>query len=152
MTTRLLMVCLGNICRSPTAEGAVRDAIARHRVDAIVESRGTAGWHAGRPADPRTIGHAGRRQLDLRGHRARPLSRSDLDAFDVVYAMDRANLAAIERLRAPGQRARLELFLDVDPWEVPDPWSGGPADFERVLDLCLERAERLVESLARRAG
>lgn len=144
MTTRLLMVCLGNICRSPTAEGAVRDAIARHGVDAVVESRGTAGWHAGRPADPRTITHAGRRQLDLRGHRARKLSAADLDTFDIVYAMDRANLAAIERLRPPRARARIELFLDVEPWEVPDPWSGGPDDFERVLDLCLERAGRLV--------
>jgi len=84
MTTRLLMVCLGNICRSPTAEGAVRDAIARHGLDATVERRGTAGWHAGRPADPRTIRHAGDRRLDLRGHRARKLVAADLDAFDLV--------------------------------------------------------------------
>jgi protein-tyrosine phosphatase len=150
MTTRLLMVCLGNICRSPTAEGAVRDAIARHGVDAVVESRSTAGWHAGRAADPRTIRHAGARRLDLRGHRARKLSAADLDSFDIVYAMDRDNLAAIQRLRAPTHRATVELFLDAEPWEVPDPWSGGPADFERVLDLCLDRADRLVRQLAGR--
>lgn len=128
----------------------MRDAIARHGVDAIVESRGTAGWHAGRGADLRTIRHAGERRLDLRAHRARQLTAADLDAFDFVYAMDRDNLGAIERLRAPGQRARIELFLDGAPWEVPDPWSGGPADFERVLDLCLDRADRLVRQLAGR--
>lgn len=125
----------------------MRDAIARHGVDAVVESRGTAGWHAGRPADPRTIRHAGERRLDLRGHRARKLSAADLGAFDVVYAMDRDNLAAIERLRTPTTRAKVELFLDAEPWEVPDPWSGGPADFERVLDLCVDRADRLVRQL-----
>jgi len=64
--------------------------------------------------------------------------------------MDRDNLSAIERLRTPTQRARVELFLDAAPWEVPDPWSGGAADFERVLDLCLDRADRLVRQLAGR--
>jgi protein-tyrosine phosphatase len=146
MTTRLLMVCLGNICRSPTAEAAVRLAIARQGIDAVVESRGTAGWHVGRPADPRTVAHAARRGLDLSGHRARQLVAADLAAFDLILAMDRENLAAMTRLATSTQQAKLGLFLTGGA-EVPDPWAGGPEGFEAVLDLCLERAEGLVTGL-----
>lgn len=125
----------------------MRVAIAHHGVDAVVESRGTAGWHVGKPAAPRTIAHAARRGLDLAGHRARQLSLRDLASFDLILAMDRDNLAAMEQLATPSQRLRLGLFLQ--DGEVPDPWSGGPEGFEAVLDLCLARADRLVASMAR---
>jgi protein-tyrosine phosphatase len=152
---RVLFVCLGNICRSPTAEGVFRQLVAaRGLSDRIeVDSAGTGGWHAGDPPDPRTVQAAARRGLDLSTLRARQVRREDFAAFDHVLAMDEANLRALELLRGDSARARLRLFLacapDVGCTEVPDPYDGGPAGFERVLDLCEAAARALLDEIAR---
>jgi protein-tyrosine phosphatase len=148
----LLMVCLGNICRSPTAEAVLRaklfDAGLAHRV--FVDSAGTGGWHVGDPPDPRSQRHAARRGYDLSPLRARRVTPDDFDRFDYILAMDEDNLADLRRL-APDQngRASLGLFAAV---EVPDPYSGTPASFERVLDLVEAAADAWVEVLAQRLG
>jgi protein-tyrosine phosphatase len=148
----LLMVCLGNICRSPTAEAVLRaklvDAGLAHRV--FVDSAGTGGWHVGDPPDPRSQRHAARRGYDLSLLRARRVTHDDFDRFDYILAMDEDNLADLRRL-APDQagRASLRLFATV---EVPDPYSGTPASFERVLDLVESAADAWVQKLAQRLG
>lgn len=155
---RILFVCLGNICRSPTAEGVLR-AIAAREFPGLalqVDSAGTADYHVGEPPDRRTIAAARRRGYDLARLRARRVTRADLARFDLVLAMDRTNLADLERLIAPDSRARLGLFLDYAPEcgfdEVPDPYSGGVEDFERVIDLCESAARGLLQRLQERKG
>lgn len=145
---RICFVCLGNICRSPTAHGVmeqlVADAGLADRV--VIDSAGTGDWHVGELPDPRTRAAAARRGLALT-HRARQFTRADLDRFDLVIAMDADNLRHLRRLlHQAGDRAepRLALLRDFDPGSpagaaVPDPYSGGEAGFEEVLDLC-ERA------------
>jgi protein-tyrosine phosphatase len=145
---RILMVCLGNICRSPTAAATLRAAAAEAGVVVDVDSAGTAGWHEGKGADPRTIEHGRRRGLDLSAHRARRVRDDDFGAFDRVYAMDRANLRGLVQRAPPALQGRVALFLGDD--EVPDPWAGGPDDFERVLDLCSAASRTIVAALARR--
>jgi protein-tyrosine phosphatase len=152
---RVLFVCLGNICRSPTAEGVLR-AIAAKEYPGLtldVDSAGTADYHVGEPPDRRTVAAARRRGYDLAGLRARQMQPDDFRAFDYVLAMDRANLEALERLQPGDSRARLALFLefsaDASALEVPDPYYGGIEDFERVLDLCESAARGLLDRLAR---
>ncbi len=143
----VLFVCLGNICRSPTAEGVLRAIAAREfpKMKLDIDSAGTAGYHVGEPPDRRTVGAARRRGYDLGGLRARQVRPDDFSRFDYVLAMDRANLAELQHLRPEDATARLGLFLEFAPEanepEVPDPYYGGVEDFERVLDLC-ERAAR----------
>lgn len=151
---RILFVCLGNICRSPTAEGVVRAIAARDYPQLRIEadSAGTAGYHVGEPPDRRTVEAARRRGYDLAALRARLVRPEDFTQFDLVLAMDRANLAALEERRAKTSNARLGLFLQFAPdcgtEEVPDPYYGGSGDFERVLDLC----ERGAHGLLRKIG
>jgi protein-tyrosine phosphatase len=145
---RILMVCLGNICRSPTAAATLRAATATAGVAVDVDSAGTQGWHEGKGADARTIEHARRRGLDLSGHRARRVRDDDFTAFDRVYAMDRANLRALVQRAPAAVQGKIALFLGAD--EVPDPWAGGPADFERVLDLCVAASTTIVAALRER--
>ena len=155
---RILFVCLGNICRSPTAEGVLRAMAAREypQLDVEVDSAGTADYHVGEPPDRRTIAAARRRGYDVAGLRARRVTRDDLARFDHVLAMDRANLADLELLRARESKARIELFLDYAPEcgfdEVPDPYHGGVEDFERVIDLCESAARGLLERLGHKKG
>lgn len=142
---RLLIVCLGNICRSPVAEGVLRARIAASSVAGQVEldSAGTGDWHVGQPPDRRSIANAAEHGVDISGLRARQLAASDYSEFDWLLCADRANLRDV-RARAPrGARARSALLLD---WcgqetegEVPDPYTGGPAQFEHVFQL-LDRA------------
>ncbi|ALN80349.1 low molecular weight protein-tyrosine-phosphatase [Lysobacter antibioticus] len=142
---RLLIVCLGNICRSPVAEGVLRARIAASSVAGQVEldSAGTGDWHVGQPPDRRSIANAAEHGVDISGLRARQLAASDYTEFDWLLCADRANLRDV-RARAPrGARARSALLLD---WcgletegEVPDPYTGGPAQFEHVFRL-LDRA------------
>jgi protein-tyrosine phosphatase len=153
---RILFVCLGNICRSPTAEGVLRGIAARDfaGLPLYVDSAGTADYHVGEPPDRRTVAAARRRGYDLAGLRARRVARSDFENFDHILAMDRANLAELEQLGQGVIGARLGLFLDYAPElevaEVPDPYYGGIEDFERVLDLCASGARSLLRRLAGR--
>ena len=153
MNKKVLFVCLGNICRSPTAEGVLRAIATREfpELELMVDSAGTANYHVGEPPDRRTVAAARRRGYDLSSLRARQANAGDLARFDHVLAMDRANLAELERLRGDGQ-ARVALFLDYAPdcgyTEVPDPYYGGVEDFERVLDLCEAGARGLLREFA----
>jgi protein-tyrosine phosphatase len=155
MTRRILFVCLGNICRSPTAEGVLRALAAREfpDVDIEVDSAGTADYHVGEPPDRRTVAAARRRGYELAGLRARLVQPVDFDRFDLVLAMDRANLADLESRRPRSATARVALFLEFAPEvgvaEVPDPYYCGVEDFERVLDLCEAGARGLLAQLAK---
>lgn len=151
---RVLFVCLGNICRSPTAEGVLRDIAAREfaGLPLYVDSAGTADYHVGDPPDRRTVAAARRRGYDLASLRARRVSAADFENFDYILAMDRANLAELEQLGQGVIGGRLGLFLEFAPElkipEVPDPYYGGAEAFERVLDLCETGARGLLRTLA----
>lgn len=152
MTTRVLLVCMGNICRSPSAEGVLRARLAAAPELAVeVDSAGTHGYHVGDPPDPRAIAHAARRGVDIAGLRARQVLPADFERFDLVLAMDRANLARLQAQCPPSQAHKLKLMLDYAPRaslrEVPDPYYGDAAGFEQVLDLLELAADGLVEAL-----
>ena len=152
---RVLMVCMGNICRSPTAEGVLRHALRRHAPDlhVDVDSAGTHDYHIGEPPDRRAIAHAKRRGIDLSTLRARQLVAEDFQSFDWIVCMDEANLRNALRLQPDDSRARLARLLDWAPAQVerdvPDPYYGGAADFERVLDLVEVAVLGLIEELRR---
>jgi protein-tyrosine phosphatase len=155
---RVLMVCLGNICRSPTAEAMLRRRVQEAGLDERVEvdSAGTADYHVGSPPDRRAVEHGERRGLALKKLRGRQVGRADFDDFDFILAMDEDNLADLKRLQPAGSRARLALLLSYAPdsgeTEVPDPYSGGAADFERVLDLVDAAAAGFLGRLDGRQG
>lgn len=121
-----------------------------------IESAGMIANHAGHPPDPRAVAHALAHGFDLSGQRARPVVEADYWQFDRIFAMDRANLAELERRRPAGARVEIELVMALDPDygldEVPDPYYGGDEGFRRVLDMLDCAAERLIEQLQRRAG
>lgn len=148
---KILFVCLGNICRSPTAEIVFREIVAREAPDLRLEidSAGTAAYHVGSPPDSRTRQAALRRGYDMSALRARVVESKDFDRFDLILAMDRQNFDAL-RQRAPAtahQRIRmfLEFAPDADTTDVPDPYYGGPNGFEEVLDLVEAAARGLLE-------
>lgn len=151
--TSVLFVCLGNICRSPAAEGCFLRLIAREGLldSFTVDSAGTGDWHVGKPADQRMRDAAARRGIVLPS-RARQIRPSDLDTFDHILTMDPDNEAAVRQL-ARGLRARATIQPMVrfcrrsQPPEVPDPYYGGPEGFEHVLDLLEDASEGLLESL-----
>lgn len=138
---RVLFVCSGNICRSPTAEGVFRALVAKRglagRID--TDSAGTGDWHAGEPPDERSQEAALRRGVDLSGIRARQVVREDFIKFHVVVAMDNGHKQHLLRMAPPAAKDRVRLFLDYAPGakgrDVPDPYFGGGAGFDRVLDL-----------------
>lgn len=151
---RLLMVCLGNICRSPLAEGAVRAHLDRHGLDWVeVDSAGTGGWHAGELPDPRSIAVAASFGVDIRAQRARKLVRADFAHFDWLLCADRSVLRDV-RAAAPAEaRERAALLLD---WagqgadtDIPDPYTGGPEDFRRVWAMVDAAAAGVVARIAR---
>jgi len=154
MTARVLLVCLGNICRSPTAEGVLRGLAAREfgSLDLEIDSAGTANYHVGEPPDRRTVAAARRRGYEISGLRARQVNPGDLQRFDYVLAMDRANLDELRGLGPAAPRAHVGLFLeyarDCGTDEVPDPYYGGQEGFERVLDLCEAGARALLRRLS----
>jgi protein-tyrosine phosphatase len=150
----ILFVCMGNICRSPTAEGVFRDRAEKAGLALQVDSAGTHAYHIGEQPDRRSQQHALRRGYDLSVQRARHVADDDFDAFDLILAMDRQNLAAL-KARCPGaHHHKLALFLsfgELDPnGEVPDPYYGGDAGFERVLDLIEDASDGLVRHLESR--
>jgi protein-tyrosine phosphatase len=152
---KILFVCLGNICRSPTAEGVFRAVSARDAPDLGVEvdSAGTAGYHIGDPPDPRTRQAASRRGYDLSALRARVVEPRDFEEFDLILAMDRENLKALHHLAPAHARDRVRLFLEFAPGatvtDVPDPYYGGPNGFEAVLDLVEQASQGLLQHLRR---
>ncbi|MDH4569573.1 low molecular weight phosphotyrosine protein phosphatase [Pseudomonas sp. BN414] len=146
---RVLFVCLGNICRSPTAEGVLRhklrEAGLAERVQ--VDSAGTGDWHVGKAPDARTRIAAQRRGYDLSQQRARQVAREDFADFDLILAMDENNLANLRRLRPGDSASELDLFLrryQLELDEVPDPYYGGAEGFEQVLDLVERACEALI--------
>jgi protein-tyrosine phosphatase len=154
---RILFVCLGNICRSPTAEAVLRELAAREAPELTLEvdSAGTAAYHVGQPPDPRTRAAAARRGYDLSALRARTVESADFERFDLILAMDRDNLQAL-RQRAPSHaHERLRLLLEFSPEaapeDVPDPYYGGPNGFEKVLDLVETASRGLLQHLRRRS-
>ncbi len=151
----ILFVCLGNICRSPTARCVFERHLRRAGLDIETDSAGTAGFHQGCPADPRAIEHAGRIGVDLSAERARQVTARDFHHFDLILAMDRSNLEALEAMAPGAISARLELVMSLAPDygldEVPDPYYGGSDGFERVLDMLEAAASGLVRELSQRS-
>jgi protein-tyrosine phosphatase len=150
---KILFVCMGNICRSPTAEAVLRTLAAREAPELAIEvdSAGTAGYHVGSPPDPRTRAAARRRGYDLERLRARVIEPTDFERFDLILAMDEENLHVLRRRAPPPAHERVRLFLEFAPQqdvrEVPDPYYGGPNGFEEVLDLVEVAARGLLAHL-----
>ena len=156
--TRVLFVCLGNICRSPSAEGVLRHLVARS-ADAPpveVDSAGTGDYHVGDPPDPRSQRAARRRGIEIGELRARQVCVEDFANIDLVLAMDESNLRHLRALRPAGARARLQLFMDYAPQphraDIPDPYLGSERDFDHVLELCEAAAQGLIAALRPNAG
>jgi protein-tyrosine phosphatase len=154
MAMRVLFVCMGNICRSPTAEGVFRHLVAQQGLAEriITDSAGTHDYHIGAPPDPRAQAAAARRGYDLSGLRARQVTVGDFAAFDHVLAMDEYNRELLHALCPPQYRARVRLlleFADGTPLrEIPDPYYGGAQGFEEVLDLVENAARGLLRHIA----
>lgn len=155
-TISVLFVCLGNICRSPSAEAVFRHLLASEgqSLAVDVDSAGTGDYHVGDPPDIRSQRSAERRGIDLSGLRARQVCADDFDRFDLILAMDRSNLRALQTLRPGSSRAEVRLFLEyaevVEDLDVPDPYFGGQDGFERVLDLITLASRGLLAALRRR--
>jgi protein-tyrosine phosphatase len=149
----VLFVCLGNICRSPTAEGVFRQLLEQEAPDlqVAVDSAGTADYHIGGAPDPRSQRAALRRGIDLSGLRGRQVTRDDFARFDLILAMDRDNLRQLQAVRPQHSRAQVRLFLEYAPQlarpEIPDPYYGDASGFEQVLDLCTAASRGLLRAL-----
>jgi low molecular weight protein-tyrosine phosphatase len=153
---RVLFVCLGNICRSPTAEGAMRALVREEGLQDSIEldSAGTGNWHVGSPPDPRAIAAARARGIALEGC-AREVRREDFDDFDLVLAMDRSNMRELRRLEPGAQAlAKVRLLREFDPasagaedLDVPDPYHGAAGGFDEVLDLVQAACRGLLEQI-----
>jgi protein-tyrosine phosphatase len=148
---RVLMVCLGNICRSPTAEGVLRSGLrqAGLEADVQVDSAGTGNWHVGNPPDARSQRHAAKRGYDLSQLRARQISEDDFHRFDFILAMDGDNLADLHRIAPEKHAATVQLFASRP---VPDPYTGGPEGFEEVLDIVEEACRAWTQNLQKIVG
>ena len=153
---RILFVCLGNICRSPTAEGVFRKrAMEAGLADQIeIDSAGTHAYHVGAPPDARAQQAARQRGIDLSGLRGRQATVRDIEQFDYVLAMDRENHENLLDICPDGFEHKIRLFMEFAPTrserEVPDPYFGGPAGFDRVLDMIDEAAAGLLEDIRKR--
>lgn len=155
MTKAILFVCMGNICRSPTAEGVFRKLLEdAGDLQVEVDSAGTHAYHVGSPPDRRTQATALRRELDLSMQRARQVTAQDFERFDLVLAMDEENYSILVSRCPPAYHSKVQLFLDygsTDDRNVPDPYYGGDTGFERVLDLIEDAARGLLAELRRSA-
>ncbi|MBI3901995.1 MAG: low molecular weight phosphotyrosine protein phosphatase [Nitrosomonadales bacterium] len=152
-TIRVLFICMGNICRSPTAEAVFRARIEAAELgqNILIDSAGTHDYHIGEPPDARTQHAASRRGYDMSMLRGRQVEVADFRRFDYVLAMDHANLAILQRLRPHDAESHLGLFLEFatghEAREVPDPYYGGADGFERVLDMVEDAAEGLLQHI-----
>ncbi len=150
---KVLFVCTGNICRSPTAEGVFRQVVEAegwgHEIEA--DSAGTHGYHVGEPPDPRTVETAAARGFDLSALRARRVQPDDFQRFDLILAMDQGHYTHLAAMRPTNARAEVRLFLDYHPAskakDVPDPYYGGRTGFENVLDMVEEASRGLRDAL-----
>lgn len=150
---KVLFVCLGNICRSPTAHAVFEALVKREGLQEQIEvdSAGTGDWHIGHPPDKRAAAAAARRGFDMSALRARQFSAVDFSHFDYILAMDEKNLADIQALAPVSHRATVKLFLEYTSHfserEVPDPYYGGDAGFEHVLDMIEDASQGLLAGL-----
>ena len=151
MAAKILMVCLGNICRSPLAEGIMRAKLSN---DFIVDSAGTGGWHAGELPDKRSIATAKNKGLDITHQRARQFKISDFDTFDYIYVMDNSNYKDVVAL-APNEKSKSKVKLilnEIFPGEnvdLPDPYYGGQDGFENVFNMLNEACDVIAGKLKR---
>lgn len=153
MKVKVLFVCLGNICRSPTAEGVfqklVNEVELKHKIH--VDSAGTANWHEGKSPDARTVAAAKKRGVELADLRARGVTLQDFYEFDYILAMDESNLAHLQKMKPDNFSGTLALFLSYGEQtefkEVPDPYYGGADGFELVLDLVEDAASGLLDTI-----
>lgn len=151
--TKILFVCLGNICRSPMAEGVFRhiagEAGALERLE--IDSAATGAWHTGDPPDARAQAAAKSRGIDISMQRARSIERDDFETFDLILAMDNMNHGDLKEMAPPGHDHKVRLFLSFAPAlgveEVPDPYYGGPEGFDHVLDLVDEAGRALLAAV-----
>ena len=157
LQARVLFVCMGNICRSPTAEGVFRKLVegAGLSREILVDSAGTHGYHVGEPPDERACRAAMQRGYDLSALRARKFERGDFESFDLVLAMDRDNHAHLARLAQGGSGHKLKLMMEYSARfpgrEVPDPYYGGERGFDLVLDMLEDASRGLLEAIRRSA-
>lgn len=155
MVTRVLFVCMGNICRSPTAEGVFRHLVEQQGLAGkiIIDSAGTHDYHIGDAPDARAQAAAARRGYDLSGLRARQVVRDDFSTFDYLLAMDQVNLGLLQQQCPENYRNRLKLFLEFADdgalREVPDPYYGGAQGFEQVLDLVENAGRGLLRAITK---
>ena len=151
---RVLFVCMGNICRSPTAEGVFRALAEEEGVEVAIDSAGTGGWHAGAAPDERATAAAAERGIELTGA-ARRFDPGDFDRFELIVAMDAENVAELQRVAPDGEAAaKIRLLREFDPeaaaagdLDVPDPYYGGPDGFEDVLDMVQRASRGLLEEV-----
>lgn len=151
----VLFVCMGNICRSPTAEGVFRHHVSAAGLDEriVIDSAGTHAYHVGNPPDRRAAAAAERRGISLVDLRARRVSDEDFEHFDYIIAMDEDNVVHLKEQASPDYHSKVKLFLEYSAGkerEVPDPYYGGASGFERVLDLVEEASRGLLETLSNR--
>ncbi len=147
---KLLVVCMGNICRSPTGEAVLRAKAKELGISVEVDSAGTIGYHAGNPPDARSMQAGKLRGYSFKGMRSRKVTIGDFDEFDMVLAADKANLADLLDICPAEHRHKVSLFLshgDSDYDEIPDPYYGGDTGFELVLDLIEDASETILKKL-----
>lgn len=150
--SKILVVCLGNICRSPLAEGVLLHMVEQHQLQITIDSAGTSNYHIGEAPDYRTIANARKHKIDLTPLRARQFTQSDFDSFDRIFVMDKSNHQNVLSLaRNEHDKAKVDLFLNIlhpgKNMEVPDPYFGGEEGFEHVFNLVWKASEKLIEEL-----
>ncbi len=148
--TRILVVCLGNICRSPMGQGVIEKLSAEAGLAVEVDSAGLGAWHIGNPPNPRGLKAASARGYDNSHQRARQVRPADFHDFDLSLGMDADNIAGLEHLRPAGARAEVRLFHPSGQ-DIPDPYYGGQPDYENALDLIEEAVRDLIATLSNRA-
>lgn len=148
---KILVVCLGNICRSPLAEGILLHMVKEKNLSIAIDSAGTSDYHIDEAPDARTVANAKKHNIDLSPLRARQFTVEDFDAFDKIYVMDKSNLQNVLKLaRNEKDKEKVDLFLNISHpkqnMEVPDPYFGGEAGFEKVFQLVWQASEKLISS------